>query len=190
MADSGIKQVRVRFTELPDVQFSTEYNSITMRDEIDEIFYNIRYRIVSDDKNRSSHWSPINKIMKPELTSPFPYTSTNRFSIEKVGDHVNVIWSFPQEAENPSTFERVIKQINRFDVWLRWNTTNTTNPAHPGWLPWQFETTVSSNVWSVIPPTGSGYRSIEVAIQVPTVVKLRDYNNNKLTIFRGIKNAL
>jgi hypothetical protein len=190
MADAGIKQVRLQNTELPYVQFNTKYNPSTLRDEIDKLYYNIRYRIVSDDKNRVSHWSPINKIIMPELTSPFPYTSATRFSIEKSGGHVNVIWSFPQESENPSTFERVIKQINVFDIWVRWNTSNTTNPAHPGWTPWEFETTVSSNVWSVFPPAGFGYKSINVAIQVPTVVKLRDYNNNKLTIFTGIKDAL
>jgi hypothetical protein len=190
MVDTGIKQIRIRSADLPYVQFTTVYNQATSRDEIDELYYNIRYRIISDDRNRVSHWSPINKIVVPPATSPFPYTSSSRVSIEKTGGHVNVLWSFPQESENPSDFERIFKQITVFDVWVRWNTNNTTNPNAAGWTPWEFESTVSSNVWSVVPPAAANYKSIEVAIQIPTLVKLRDYNNNKLTLFKGIKDAL
>jgi hypothetical protein len=190
MVDSNIKQIRIKNSELPYIQFTTTYNSVAMRDEIDQLYYNIRYRIVSDDKNRTSHWSPINKIDMPPVTTPLPYTTSNRFSIEKTSGHVNVLWSFPQDSENPTDYEKIFKQITVFDIWVRWNTANTTNPNHAGWTDWEFESTVSSNVWSVVPTAGAGYKSIEVAIQVPTLVKLRDYNNNKLTLFRGIKDAL
>lgn len=45
MVDSNIKKVRIPFVDLPPINVESEG-------------YNIRYRIVSDDKNRISHWSP------------------------------------------------------------------------------------------------------------------------------------
>jgi hypothetical protein len=45
MADQGIKKVRIPKNQLPPVGDDNEHL--------------IRYRVVSDDKNRSSHWSPI-----------------------------------------------------------------------------------------------------------------------------------
>jgi hypothetical protein len=45
MADQGIKKVRIPKNQLPPVGDDNEHL--------------IRYRVVSDDKNRASHWSPI-----------------------------------------------------------------------------------------------------------------------------------
>ena len=45
MADQGIKKVRIPKNQLPPVGDDNEHL--------------IRYRVISDDKNRASHWSPI-----------------------------------------------------------------------------------------------------------------------------------
>ena len=46
MADANIKKLRVLKSSLPPVDHDTEK-------------YNVRYRIISEDRNRTSHWSPI-----------------------------------------------------------------------------------------------------------------------------------
>lgn len=46
MADANIKKVRIPFNNLPPINSETAA-------------YSVKYRILSDDKNRSSHWSPI-----------------------------------------------------------------------------------------------------------------------------------
>jgi hypothetical protein len=46
MADSNIKKLRVLKSSLPPVDHDTQK-------------YNIRYRVISEDRNRVSHWSPI-----------------------------------------------------------------------------------------------------------------------------------
>ena len=46
MADANIKKTRILKSTLPPVDFDT-------------LKYNTRYRIISEDKNRTSHWSPI-----------------------------------------------------------------------------------------------------------------------------------
>jgi len=46
MADANIKKTRILKSTLPPVDHDT-------------LKYNTRYRIISEDKNRTSHWSPI-----------------------------------------------------------------------------------------------------------------------------------
>ena len=191
MADSGIKQVVIENSELPAIQLTTAYNESTERDEIGILYYDFRYRVVSEDKNRYSHWSPIIRYPMPELTSPFPYTAANRFSISKSGNPevINAVWSFPGEAENPSDLEKIYANTRSFDVWLRWNNNNTTDLNDPGWEPWEFEANVSSNNFSILKRDASVKR-VEIAIQVPTAIKIRDYYNNKLTLFRGLSGTI
>jgi len=46
MADANIKKTRILKSTLPAI-------------DSDTLKYNTRYRIISEDKNRTSHWSPI-----------------------------------------------------------------------------------------------------------------------------------
>ena len=46
MADSNIKKLRILKASLPPIDYET-------------LKYNTRYRIISEDRNRTSHWSPI-----------------------------------------------------------------------------------------------------------------------------------
>jgi hypothetical protein len=54
MADQGIKKYRVPYSSLPAINSSSEG-------------YTLKYRIVSEDKNRVSHWSPIT-LVQPNYT--------------------------------------------------------------------------------------------------------------------------
>jgi len=46
MPDANIKKLRIPKSSLPPVDHDTEK-------------YNLRYRVISEDRNRTSHWSPI-----------------------------------------------------------------------------------------------------------------------------------
>jgi len=54
MADSNIKQFRIPITDMPPIASVTEG-------------YSIRYRVISEDRNRISHWSPVYLIV-PDFT--------------------------------------------------------------------------------------------------------------------------
>lgn len=54
MADSGIKKYRQEYADLPPISSETEG-------------YSIRYRIISEDRNRVSHWSPVYLVI-PDYT--------------------------------------------------------------------------------------------------------------------------
>lgn len=191
MVDSGIKKVILKNADLPKIQFTTTYNESLSREEVSDLYYDFRYRIVSEDKNRYSHWSEIIRYVMPDVATPFPYTATNRFSISKSGNPevINAVWSFLGSTESPSDFEKIYSKTDSFDVWVRWNNNNTTDLNDSGWTPWEYTSTVSANTWSILKKDTSVKR-IEVAIQVPTEKKVRDFYNNKLTLFRGISDTI
>jgi hypothetical protein len=191
MVDAGIKQIRISKSEFPLVQFTTTRNEALSREEVDSLHYDFRYRVVSEDKNRFSHWSEIIRYPMPDVTTPFPFVDTSRFSISKAGNPevITAVWSFPGDAENPSDYVKFFRDTTQYDVWIRWNNNNTTDLNNVGWTDWEFEATVSSNSFSILKKDGDVKR-IEIAIQVPTVVKIRDYYNNKLTLFRGLSGTI
>jgi hypothetical protein len=76
MADQGIKKAIVKKEDLPS------FNGKTQR-------YSIRYRVVSDDKNRYSHWSPYHSIgvsTEQELEC----------SVSVINRIVNMVWAGPE----------------------------------------------------------------------------------------------
>ena len=55
MADAGIKKVIIKKASLPAL-------------DSNKIGYIFKYRIVSEDKNRTSQWSPINVVLDDSIT--------------------------------------------------------------------------------------------------------------------------
>lgn len=72
--------------------------------------YFVRYRIVSENQNNFSYWSPIYEV-DPEFT----YLSGN-FTHSVVSDQVSIIWdpaSIIKDSQN-------IGEIREYDIWLNW----------------------------------------------------------------------
>lgn len=98
MADRGIKKAKVPQLSLPDIVSTLEG-------------YLVRYRIVSEDRNRTSHWSPI-FLVKPEYTF-----ISGQTSLSKSASHVDIIWD-PVTIEKNNNF---IKKAKEYDLWLKWD---------------------------------------------------------------------
>lgn len=97
MAEEVIKKVKITQDNLPTI------NSITER-------YDIRYRVISEDKNRTSHWSPIINI-DPQYT----YVSGN-ISISS-----SVLTTVAWDAVTIKIGDQVIRQAKDYDVWVKWS---------------------------------------------------------------------
>ena len=97
MADSNIKKYIIKQDDLPTI------DSLTQK-------FNIRYRIISEDKNRLSHWSPIISI-DPQ----YVYVPGN---IEIVSSGITtVVWD-PVTIKIGTT---TIRQAKDYDVWVKWS---------------------------------------------------------------------
>jgi uncharacterized protein (DUF2141 family) len=72
MVDSNIKKTRILKSSLPPIDHDTEK-------------YNIRYRIISEDRNRTSHWSPIYNSDGVDLV-------VTSGAVSRAGDVITTVW--------------------------------------------------------------------------------------------------
>lgn len=175
-----IKKVIIKNKNLPSVTFDD-----------DSLFYSVRYRIISEDKNRTSQWSPVYKLEAPTTTSAgLPYdgaVAPERFHINTVGNDpktITAIWSFKLASDNPTQLEKIFSETSIFDVWVRWNPNNA--PDNTNWTAWEYSTTVSTNTFSILKRSTGDPKQIEIAIQIPTNKKVKD---DRLTLFIGKSNV-
>jgi hypothetical protein len=83
VADAGIKKAVVSKDDLPPV---TSGNS-----------YRVRFRIISEDRNRTSHWSPIVEVL---ANAPDPVEGRVLYA----NDVVNVVWEDESNFPNYDVF--------------------------------------------------------------------------------------
>jgi hypothetical protein len=102
MANETIKKFKLSTTDLPPISSSTEG-------------YSLRYRIVSSDKNRTSHWSPIYLVL-PEYTFV-----SGSIEFHKAGNIASLVWDSVtlNKVDGDKTY--FIRKELQYDVWLRWD---------------------------------------------------------------------
>ena len=122
MADSGIKKVVIDKKSLPPI--SGEYNG-----------YILRSRVISEDKNRYSHWSPQHKVsLSPQNIIPFSFTT------DPEKNTINLIWNS-------------VEGVSSFDIYTKLNTGD-----------WVYSSTVSSNSYSSLVSSSATTVQIAVQI--------------------------
>ena len=130
LPDSGIKKVIIPKSSLP--QRSGENSD-----------YSVRFRVVSEDKNRSSHWS-IKYSIPLANVSEIDY----RVAGSQAHDTITTVWT--PDAGTKS----------EFDVYVKWDSEE-----------WQFVSTVFTTSHANIIKTGA--QTFQIAVQVPTFPKQR-----------------
>ena len=85
MADVGIKQIRIPKNELPPVDSDNSYT--------------LRYRIISEDKNRASHYSPMTNVSSNII-------ETVSGTLVKNGTYSTAIWD---DATNNPKYDIFVK---------------------------------------------------------------------------------
>jgi hypothetical protein len=106
--------------------------------------YIVRYRVVSEDRNRISHWSP--QYIVPPVSRETASGTNVRF-IDTSNSTLSVVWEIPGNSD-----------LEAFDVYVAWGT--TTN----GVGTFGYAATVSGNFFSTPIPDPS-YIRVQVAIQ-------------------------
>lgn len=119
MADANIKKVTIQKKDLPAVD--------------QDLTYNIRYRIVSDDKNRVSYWSNIHSIASTPVT-PITDYAIDKNSSTRV---VTITW-------NPGSYA----DATNFDVYIKWVGQSGLESNYN----YEYITTTSNNFYSTVHP--------------------------------------
>ncbi len=124
--DQGIKKVIIPKSKLPGFFGNNKT-------------YVLRYRFISEDKNRTSHWSPVYKIVAEDTPSEI----LNSMIIDTNNRVINLTWE-PQ------------KNIEEYYIYIKWNNGG-----------WQYYTKTTQTNYSIVYPSDKTY--IHIAVQVKTI---------------------
>lgn len=109
--------------------------------------YTIRYRVVSEDRNRTSHWSPMHTFQKDiPVEPPLSVDGEIAFISER---QVSATWT---ETNANSVYE----------VFINWNDQVDENLD----IVWTYVRTVSSPTYTTLAPIGS--EIVSIWVQQPT----------------------
>lgn len=122
MSDSSIKKVIIKKEDLP------AFDGITQS-------YIVRYRIVSEDKNRTSHWSPYYSL----ANTP---TAKVNCSVVVASNVINMVWQHPAST----TFEH-------YDIYIKTNLND-----------WSYLSSSTSTQFATLVPTGISSFQVAVQI--------------------------
>lgn len=155
MVDIGIKKSIILNSELPPI--NSELNG-----------YEIRYRVVSEDKNRTSHWSPVYLVL-PDFT----YESGS-ISFNKNGSIASFSWDSTAIYKD-SVY---IRQAHEYDIWVKWDRDDSGD--------WLYKQRIDgTNISFPIPETytiggvvqGSSPNKVSIEIYLKGTPITRDFSN-------------
>lgn len=102
MASEPVKKFRVPISDLPPISSENEG-------------YSVRYRFISTDRNRTSHWSPVYLIV-PDFT----YVPGNIY-FHKAGNISSVAWDAVEITKVVGAETYSIRKALEYDIWVRWD---------------------------------------------------------------------
>jgi len=118
MADANIKKVVIPKSQLPSLLKTPMFDSTTANNSVPThnitYGYNVRYRIVSEDKNRTSHWSAIYNIdgkdQVPVANLTYSYVKETVTTSTGTNTALRISWEIP-----------ITLGINTFDIFVKKN---------------------------------------------------------------------
>lgn len=122
MADINTKKIKIDNSDLPPIDVASQG-------------YTVRYRIISEDKNRTSHWSQIYTV-KPEYTF-VPGLITHN----KAGDIITVAWNSVEIKKGTTK----IKEASEYDIWLKWDRDDNGD--------WEYRSRINTTSISLLIPS-------------------------------------
>ncbi len=81
--------------------------------------YRVRYRIISEDGNRFSHYSPIQTVVANYSFARPAGKGLSDFVIIRQGPYVNVVWDAVTITNDD--FNNIIKKASQYDLWISWS---------------------------------------------------------------------
>lgn len=150
MITANIKKVIIPFSDLPAI-YGTDFT------------YNVRYRIVSEDRNRQSHWSRIYTISASTnndgepMINPYSYSYVKETVTTDTGTTTGIRlgWQLVAGAVVPTV-------LTSYDIFV----------SRDNGATWQYLDTTSAQTYTVL-RTGIE-TTITIALQAPTYPKERN----------------
>ncbi|MFY9240330.1 MAG: hypothetical protein WAO78_15915 [Roseovarius sp.] len=93
--------------------------------------YAVRYRIISDNKNNFSNWSPIFEVDPEYVYQRGTLDTPGYMFLDKIGnDSVNIIWDPVSKYKilDDGSFQ-IVDECVYYDLWVRWAGNGGNNPS-------------------------------------------------------------
>jgi len=117
--------------------------------------YIFRYRVISNDRNRFSAWSPQYRLQAPTISQILAANNiaslqAPTYTVQTVGSDkiASIFWNVPP----------AFSSVERYDVFIKWGPASGTNS-------WEFLRTVSAGSFSIVKPTTQTATLINIKIQ-------------------------
>ena len=91
--------------------------------------YEVRFRIVSDDRNRFSAWSNIYSVDPEVIFQPGTFDIPGYLTLTKVGSSVNITWDSVSIYKKVNGNFDYLGEIPHYDVWIKWAGNGGANPS-------------------------------------------------------------
>lgn len=109
--------------------------------------YNVRYRIITDNQNNLSTWSPIFEIDPQVVFQPGTFDFPGSINIEKVGSsYVGLTWDSVSIYKERSDGLALIGELPSYDLWIRWAGSGGSNPSDWIYKERIFSTSININI--------------------------------------------
>lgn len=129
--------------------------------------YQVRFRIISENRNRTSAWSPIFSV-NPNVEFVADGSSV---TIEKHSDYTNFLWNAVKVTKTVDGVQTMSADLPHYDVWIRWASTSYGNINSGTWV---YLGRIPSVSISLLVPSGMNHVSVEVYRPGRPVVRSND----------------
>jgi len=116
--------------------------------------YQIRFRLLAENKNRTSAWSPIFPVNPEVFFERGTRELRGYIEIEKVGSkQVNIVWDFVTGYRDSGTEILDVGKVQEYDLWIRWAVAGGATPSE-----WIYRGRISSTSLNITIPSEYPYK--------------------------------
>lgn len=121
--------------------------------------YQVRFRLISENRNRTSAWSPIFSVNPDVEFIP----DGAQVIIEKHNDYTNFLWNPVKVTKTVDGVQTMSADLPHYDIWIRWADVDyglTIEQKNSG--TWSYIGRMPTTSMSLLVPAGMSHVSIEV----------------------------
>jgi hypothetical protein len=109
--------------------------------------YQIRYRLISDDRNRVSAWTPIFSVDPEVVFVRGTLQIPGNIQIEKNSGYVTVTWDSVSIYKDIDSSLNYVGELPYYDLWIRWAGSGGGTPSN-----WIYQSRISSTSVNLVVP--------------------------------------
>lgn len=119
--------------------------------------YNVRFRIISEDRNRVSAWSPIFFIDPEIVYNTGTLQIPGEIKLLKQTGYISASWDAVTMYSYVDNNANAVAEVPYYDVWIQWTDTGGASPS--GWI---YKGSIFSTSLNIVIPATYPYNSSNI----------------------------